>query len=353
MKFAVVDTETTGGKPGPDRLTEIGIVLLDDMQRVGEFQTLINPERPIPPFVQNLTGISNKMVAEAPVFADVAKQVRESLADRIFVAHNVAFDFGFVRKELEMCGYPFSAPRLCTVRLTRQAFPGYASYSLSKIATELGVSSWDHHRALGDASAAASLLQLSWDKIGEAGILAQTKGFAPPALLPQGWNSQRLAKIPALPGVLRILGSQGQLLYVTEANHLLEKTTELLSNPAKRGPLASIKKGVADLDYEVTGSLLLAKLLAFQEILQKKPTCNRQIRIPIDTGANLRDQVLVQPGRSVNERAALVVKHGRLLGYAWFDQDESLNQEELEDRLEPLDLAGNLAPLLKQLRAAR
>lgn len=350
MKFAVVDTETTGGRPGPDRITEIGIVLLDGTEVVGEYHTLVNPEREIPPFIQRLTGIRDSMVANAPVFADIAKDVAGLLKDRIFVAHNVAFDHGFLRKELEMCGYPFSVPRLCTVRLTRAAFPGYASYSLSTIAPLLGVPDWGAHRALGDAKAAAALLQMAWEKVGEPGVAAQAKGYAPPSVLPPGWTPQRMAEVPACAGVLRVLGKSGNILFVTEASHLREKATDLLSNPAKRGPLAKVKAQAQDLDFEPTGSFLLAKLLAFQTLLVDKPPLNRQVRIPSDIGPDLRDQVVVEDGRSPGEKVALIIRHGRLLGYAYFDQDESLNQEELEDRLEPLDVGGNLAPMLKHLR---
>lgn len=350
MKFAVVDTETTGGRPGPDRITEIGIVLMDGTDIVGEFHSLVNPQRPIPPFVQRLTGIDDAMVADAPLFADIAKEVASLLKDRIFVAHNVAFDHGFLRKELEMCGYPFNVPRLCTVRLTRSAFPGFASYSLSTIAPQLGVPDWGAHRALGDAQAAARLLQMAWEKIGETGIAAQAKGYAPPSILPPGWTPQRMADVPAIPGVLRVLGKTGNILYVTEAAHLREKATDLLSNPAKRGPLAKVKSQAHDLDFEPTGSLILAKLIAFQTLLVDKPPLNRQVRIPSDVGPDMRDQVIVEQGRSPGEKVAIVIRQGRLLGYAYFDEYESLNQEELEDRLEPLDVGGNLAPMLKHLR---
>lgn len=348
MKFAVVDTETTGGRPGPDRITEIGIVLMDGTEVVGEFHSLVNPQMHIPPFIQRLTGIDDAMVANAPLFADIAKEVASLLKDRIFVAHNVAFDHGFLRKELEMCGYPFSVPRLCTVRLTRAAFPGYASYSLSTIAPLLGVPDWGAHRALGDAKAAAQLLQMAWDKVGESSVAAQTKGYAAPAVLPPGWTPQRMAQVPSCAGVLRVLGKTGNVLYVTEASHLREKATDLLSNPAKRGPLAKVKSQAQDLDFEPTGSLTLAKLLVHQTLLVEKPPLNRQVRIPSDTGPDLRDQVILEVGRTPGERVALVVRHGRLLGYAFFDEYESLNQEDLENRLEPLDVGGNLAPLLKR-----
>jgi len=350
MKFAVVDTETTGGSPGPDRITEIGIVLLDGTQQVGEFHSLVNPERSIPPFIQRLTGINDKMVANAPVFADIAREVADLLADRIFVAHNVAFDHRFLQKELEMCGYPFSVPRLCTVRLTRVAFPGYNSYSLSTIAPQLGVADWGAHRALGDAKASAALLCMALEKLGAPAVALETKGYAPPACLPPGWTPERLAKVPAGPGVLRVLGKHGQVIYVAEAQHLREKAADILSNPAKRGPLAKVKTSAHDLEFEPTGSLLLAKLIAFQMQLVAKPALNRQVRIPSNFGPDVRDQILIEPGRVPGEQVALMVHQGRLLGYTYFDDSDSLTAEELGERIVRLDEGGNLAPMLRRPR---
>jgi DNA polymerase-3 subunit epsilon len=350
MKWAIVDTETTGGKASPDRITEIGIVLMDGCVRVGEFHSLVNPERNIPYFIQNLTGITPAMVKNAPVFADIAKEIAGHLQDRIFVAHNAAFDYGFVRTELEMCGIPFSGPRLCTVKMSRSVFPGHDSYSLSKFAPAMGIADWGAHRALGDAGAAASLLQLALERVGEEGVVPHIKGYAAPSVLPAGWTRERLSVIPPLPGILRVLGKQGQILYVTEANHLLEKATELLSNPAKRGSLAKVKSSIVDLDFTITGSPLLAKILAFQEQLIQKPALNRAVRIPSGFGPDMRDQVIIEAGRSLSERTALVLRRGTLLGFAYYEEDESLSQQELEDRMERLDVGGNLAPLLRGTR---
>lgn len=166
MKFAVVDLETTGGKPESGRIIEIGIVLLDDFEVVKTFHTLVDPGMPIQPFVQNLTGITDRMVAGQPQFSSLAETVAELLQDRIFVAHNVQFDSGFMRAELKRCAIKFNPPRLCTVKLSRHCFPGLPSYSLHNLTESLQLPDFKHHRALDDAMAAAEILKLAMKKAG-------------------------------------------------------------------------------------------------------------------------------------------------------------------------------------------
>lgn len=177
MKFAVVDLETTGGTPENGRVTEIGIVLLDDFEVVGTYQTLLDPGMPIQPFVQKLTGITDEMVAGQPQFSAVAEEVAELLKDRIFVAHNVQFDCRFMRAELRRCCIKIDPPRLCTVKLTRRFFPGLPSYSLHNLIMSLELPDFNHHRALADAMAAAELLKLCLQKAGADKIKKEVKNI--------------------------------------------------------------------------------------------------------------------------------------------------------------------------------
>ncbi len=131
--FAIIDVETTGGQPFTDKIIEIAIILHDGNQVIEKFETLINPERQIPANISVLTGISNEMVREAPKFYEVAKRIIELTEDTIFVAHNVRFDYNFVKEEYKRLGYVFTKKQLCTVRLSRQTFPGLPSYSLGNL----------------------------------------------------------------------------------------------------------------------------------------------------------------------------------------------------------------------------
>lgn len=158
--YCIVDVETTGGIKGPTRITEIAIYRHDGQRVVDSFSTLLNPECPIPPFIQQLTGISEEMVAEAPLFADIAHEVLRITEGAIFVAHNVSFDFGFIQKELNWLGHDFFRRTICTVRSSRKILPGYPSYSLGKLCRSLEIPLNGRHRAAGDAAATVKLFEM-------------------------------------------------------------------------------------------------------------------------------------------------------------------------------------------------
>ena len=158
--YSVVDIETTGGLKGGNRITEIGIVKVQHGKVIDTWTSLVNPERHIPGFITSLTGISDSMVYNAPVFADIAKPLLDKLAGSIFVAHNVNFDYGFIKKECEVAGHFFKMPKMCTVVESRKAFKGLKSYSLGNLSKHFNLNLTSHHRALADATATAELLLL-------------------------------------------------------------------------------------------------------------------------------------------------------------------------------------------------
>ncbi|MFY8325649.1 exonuclease domain-containing protein [Pseudoalteromonas sp. ZZD1] len=158
--YSVVDIETTGSLKGGNRITEIGLVKMQHGKVIDKWSTLVNPQMRIPKFIVSLTGITDAMVAPAPNFNQIADTLVNKLQGSIFVAHNVNFDYGFIRKECEMAGINFKMPKLCTVVESRKAFPGLKSYSLGNLSAHFELSLTNHHRALADASATAELLLL-------------------------------------------------------------------------------------------------------------------------------------------------------------------------------------------------
>ncbi len=166
--YVVVDVETTGGRGDQHRVTEIGAVKLVNGELVDSFQTLLNPQRAIPPNITRLTGITPAMVADAPVFSDVADAFSEFLDGAIFVAHNVEFDYRFIGHEFRRLGRPFRMPKLCTCASMRKLYPGHRSYSLANLSAAYDIPLKSHHRALCDAEAAAQLLLLINEKRLEA-----------------------------------------------------------------------------------------------------------------------------------------------------------------------------------------
>lgn len=331
-QWAVLDLETTGGCPGPDRITEVGLVLLDGTLEVGRFQSLVDPERGIPPFITRLTGIDEAMLRGAPTFHQIAESLLEMLQDRVLVAHNVPFDYKFLKHELARCGLAYDPPRLCTVQVGRRLFPGHASYSLGRFAADLGIESFRHHRALGDALACASILQIAVERHGEDKVAEGIKGVLAPTLLPEGWTAERLRQIPDAPGVLWFHGLKGQLLFVTDAASLRVKASHLLSM-GKRSPLWAARQGLGDISYELTGNELLARILALQEADREKPSCNKPMRLPAVTGAPPANLLLAGPGRSATERCHIAVRGGRVLGYRFVEQDEPIGEGQVWENL--------------------
>lgn len=162
--YVVVDVETTGGTGENHRVTEIGAVRVRDGKVVDRFETLLNPQRTIPPGITRLTGITPAMVSDAPYFADIADRLESFLRGAIFVAHNVEFDYGFIGREFRRVGRSFRMPKLCTCASMRRLYPGHRSYSLASLCRDFGIRLARHHRALCDAEAAAELLLLVNEK---------------------------------------------------------------------------------------------------------------------------------------------------------------------------------------------
>ncbi|MCH5715081.1 3'-5' exonuclease [Niabella hibiscisoli] len=198
--YAIVDIETTGGYADANGITEICIVVLDGSEVVERYETLINPLHRIPTYIEALTGISNAMVAEAPVFEEVAERIYELLKDKIFVAHSVNFDYSFVRNQLQACGYTYDANKLCTVRMSRKILPGYQSYSLGKLCNALGIKHVNHHRAGGDTDATVALFQMLLEHDQEGHILKSLKRTSKEHVLPPNVPKTDFENLPYTAG---------------------------------------------------------------------------------------------------------------------------------------------------------
>jgi DNA polymerase-3 subunit epsilon len=158
--FVIIDIETTGNNPKYGSITELAIYQHNGQKITNQYSTLINPEIDIPFYITKLTGINNEMVKNAPKFQEVAKTIVELTKGRIFVAHNVYFDYKFIKQEFGRLGYNFNRKTLCTVKLARKLLPGHVSYSLGKLCSDLGIEINGRHRASGDALATVKLFEI-------------------------------------------------------------------------------------------------------------------------------------------------------------------------------------------------
>jgi DNA polymerase III subunit epsilon len=158
--YTVIDIETTGTVNKTGKIIEIAIILFNGQDITGSFTSLVNPECTIPYHITRITGITNEMVRNAPKFYEIAKQIVQLTANKIFVAHNSSFDYGFIKNEFEQLGYHYNRKTLCTVELSRKLLPGHRSYSLGNLCNDLNIRIIGRHRAEGDALATAELFKL-------------------------------------------------------------------------------------------------------------------------------------------------------------------------------------------------
>ena len=164
QEYVVVDIETTGGRKPHHRITEIGAVKIKNFKVIDKWQSLINPQRPIPANITKLTGINNNMVKNAPLFSEIADEFEEFSKDAVFVAHSVNFDYGFISNEYERLSRRYRRPKFCTCANMRKYYKGHKSYSLGNLSREYGIKLENHHRAFDDAMAASELLNLINEK---------------------------------------------------------------------------------------------------------------------------------------------------------------------------------------------
>ncbi|MEN8247921.1 MAG: exonuclease domain-containing protein [Bacteroidota bacterium] len=270
--YAIIDIETNGGSLRNAKITEIAIFLHDGNAVVDSFISLVNPEVNIPPFITNLTGITNDMVAGAPKFYEIAKKVVELTENSIFVAHSVSFDYSIVRSEFRSLGFDFAREKLCTVKLSRKILPLQPSYSLGNLCKSLNIKINGRHRAGGDAEATVKLfeilLALDNKKITFGTLSRDNHTFDNPNV-----SAELIESMPEEIGVYYFYNSDGQLIYIGKSKNIRKRVLSHLLN-AKTPKALSMRQDIADISYELTGSELVALLKESNEIKQKKPLYN-------------------------------------------------------------------------------
>lgn len=269
-RFAVIDVETTGLSPKHERLTEIAIIIIEDGKVVDEFSSLLNPEKKIPYRITQLTGINNQMVQEAPHFFEIAKQVVQMTENCTFVAHNASFDYRFIQAEFSRYGFDYQRKLLDTVKLSRKLLPGFRSYSLGKLTAQLGIQINGRHRALGDAMATAELF-LRLLKINPELSHVKIRG------LHSHLKQEQIDAIPHETGVYYFFDEKDDLIYIGKSNNIHSRVISHLNNTTTRKAM-EMREKIARVDFELTGSELVALLLESNEIKTHMPIYNRAQR---------------------------------------------------------------------------
>jgi DNA polymerase III subunit epsilon len=275
-KFAIIDVETTGGSPATSKITEIAILVHDGEKVVDEFVSLVNPECEIPKFVVHLTGITQDMVAKAPKFYELAKRIIEITEDCIFVAHNVGFDYGMIRREFKSLGYDYRRPHLCTVRASRHVLPGHESYSLGKLARALNIKVEGRHRAGGDAQATAELFSMLV-QADKKGLTHFIQDEINPKILHPNLNLETLDELPAKTGVYYFFDENNRLIYIGKSTNIKKRVEQHLRNQSTK-KAAQMRGEISRIEHTLTGSELIALLLESKEIKKQQPVYNRMLR---------------------------------------------------------------------------
>jgi DNA polymerase III subunit epsilon len=276
--YAIIDIETTGGSARMEKITEIAVYLHDGNMITDEFVSLVNPERNIPYFITNLTGITNEMVEDAPRFYEIAKKIIELTEGRTFVAHNARFDYSFIREEYKSLGFNFKRNILDTVALSRKLLPGHKSYSLGNICKDLNISINGRHRAAGDALATVKLFEILIARDiglngGRSALLKNTRI----SKLNPNLDTDKVGNIPEQPGIYYFYNEKGDLIYIGKSRNLQQRISTHLSNNTSNRSM-EMRDLIADIDWETTGSELIALLKESFEIKHNKPVYNRAQR---------------------------------------------------------------------------
>jgi DNA polymerase III subunit epsilon len=274
--FVLVDTETTGLSPQHGKIIEIALLKYQGGQIVDKFETLLNPNKHIPVEIQEATGITSGMVENAPMFEEKAEEIREFLDDSIFVAHNVNFDYSFLRHEFQRLDYSFSSPRICTVRLARKLFPDWYRYGLDSVIKFLDYQVESRHRALDDALVVAEFLRTVTQQFPAEVINTVLNTLIQVTRVPS-YLKPLIEKVPESAGVYRFYDENGTLLYVGKSKSMHTRVLSHFESNAGEKEISLYSK-VADIDYQVTAGDLSAQILESNEIKERMPLFNRQLR---------------------------------------------------------------------------
>lgn len=272
--YAIVDIETTGGYAANNDITEVAIVLHDGEKVLQRFESLIKPVVAIPYFIESLTGISEAMVADAPPFETMAPAIFELLKDAVFIAHNVNFDYSFLRHHLGKAGFELDSPKLCTVRLTRKVFPGLASYSLGNLCRHFGIGIENRHRAGGDVDATVQLFEHLLVNGAMPHIQQSAKKRTAEQSLPPHLPKEEVEKLPYTPGVYYFHDQKGKVIYVGKAKNLRYRVRSHFTHNGAGRQRQDFLRNIFSITYESCATELMAFILESIEIKRLWPPFN-------------------------------------------------------------------------------
>lgn len=334
--YAILDIETTGGKFNEEGITEIAIYQFDGQSVTDQFISLVNPEQPIQEYVVKLTGISNKMLRNAPKFHEVAKRIIEITENCTLVAHNASFDYRMLKLEFKRLGYEYERDSICTVDLSKTLLPEAPSYKLGKLVKSLGIPLSDRHRANGDALATVQLFKLLLVKDIEKNIIQQSILYHDNRNIKDKLN-KFIEEVPSALGVFYLLDDKQRVIFIGKGKNMKQELTRVFLKTSKRGQ--KIQKNATAVRYEFAGNNLFLRLKFYLELDKINPKYNfkKQFKPKLHPFNN-SDFILYEKGREIEEHAIILVENHevRYFGYTNLAyQEQSLGR--LKKILSPIE----------------
>src|SRR5260221_10632069 len=272
-----VDVETTGTSPTRDRVIEVGVLRVEDGAVVQKFSSLINPKTHLPPNISSLTGIDPFSLTRAPLFEEVSYEVRQMLDGAMFVAHNVRFDYAFLKYEFKRLGIDYSADTMDTLKFSRLLYPKFRKHDLGSIIQRHNLDVENRHRAFDDAKALWDFICQSCDLVGEEKIqelfVSMNRNRLSSSLLDMDNKN-----LPDKPGVYIFYGKAGETLYVGKSKNIRERVLSHFYNDYLSQKEMEMTKQTADIKTITTPGELSALLLESQMIKDEAPIFNRMLR---------------------------------------------------------------------------
>lgn len=273
-----VDIETNGGNGDRGRITEIAVIRVEDGEVVDEYSSLVNPVTSIPYWITTLTGISNDDVADAPYFDEIAGELDRIMKDALFVAHNVRFDFSFVKRQMEACGYSFKPKLFCTVRMSRAMYPEHKGHSLEKIINRHSIAVKSRHRAYDDAKATYDFAKLAIAEKGKEAFAQCIATQLKTKTLPPNIDESKFAQIPQTPGVYIFEDQDGMPLYVGKSVNIRQRVMSHFANDTKIAKEMKLSQSSHNISFIQTETEIEALLLESAKIKELQPIHNRMLR---------------------------------------------------------------------------
>jgi DNA polymerase-3 subunit epsilon len=273
-----VDIETSGGSMATSRVIEVAALRVEAGEIIDTFSTLVNPGTAIPVWITNLTGITTSDVQSAPYFEDIAYQLQEILDGAIFIAHNVRFDYSYIKKELKACGYEYNPKLLCTVRLSRALYSEHKGHSLEKIIARHAIAVSARHRAYDDALAIKDFSELAYREKGAESFAIALQKQLKTQSLPPNLTETNLATIGHTPGVYVFEDREGAPLYVGKSVNLRSRILSHFNQDTKFSKEMQLSLGVHTVRTVETKTELEALLLESSMVKDLLPIHNRQLR---------------------------------------------------------------------------